>query len=117
MFYSEYILSKRGPLGQVWLAAHWDHRKLNKADVNRADIRVCVGPHACSPVRGEGRHVLTSAGACAENVIQPPVPLALRLSAQLLLGVARIYSRKAKYLLDDCSEALAKVKLVRREAA
>ena len=52
--------------------------------------------------------------ARAETVIQPPVPLALRLSAQLLFGVARIYSRKTKYLLDDCSEALAKVKLVRR---
>ena len=51
-------------------------------------------------------------GAALENVIQPQVPLALRLSAQLLLGVARIYSRKAKYLLDDCNEALAKVKLV-----
>ena len=38
--------------------------------------------------------------------------LALRLSGQLLLGVVRIYSRKAKYLLDDCNEALLKIKLV-----
>ena len=27
--------------------------------------------------------------------------MALRLSGQLLLGVVRIYSRKAKYLLDE----------------
>jgi hypothetical protein len=39
-------------------------------------------------------------------------PLALRISGQLLLGVCRIYSRKAKYLLDDCNEALVKIKLV-----
>lgn len=38
--------------------------------------------------------------------------MALRLSGQLLLGVVRIYSRKAKYLLDDCNEALLKIKLV-----
>jgi len=38
--------------------------------------------------------------------------LALRTSGQLLLGVVRIYSRKAKYLLDDCNEALVKIKLV-----
>ena len=39
-------------------------------------------------------------------------PMALRVSGQLLLGVARIYSRKARYLLDDCSEALVKIKMV-----
>ena len=37
--------------------------------------------------------------------------MALRLSGQLLLGVVRIYSRKAKYLLDDCNEALLKIKM------
>ena len=38
--------------------------------------------------------------------------MALRLSGQLLLGVVRLYSRKAKYLLDDCNEALLKIKMV-----
>jgi cohesin complex subunit SCC1 len=38
--------------------------------------------------------------------------MALRLSGQLLLGVVRIYGRKAKYLLDDCNEALLKIKMV-----
>lgn len=39
--------------------------------------------------------------------------MALRMTGHLLLGVARIYSRKVKYLLTDCSEALVKIKLVR----
>lgn len=43
--------------------------------------------------------------------------MALRLSGQLLLGVVRIYSRKAKYLMDDCSEALVKIKMAFRSAA
>ncbi|KAI6017077.1 Rec8 like protein-domain-containing protein [Pisolithus marmoratus] len=47
--------------------------------------------------------------ACA--IMAPEVEvMALRLSGQLLLGVVRIYSRKAKYLLDDCNEALLKIK-------
>lgn len=36
--------------------------------------------------------------------------MALRLSGQLLLGFSRIYSRKTKYLLDDCLEVLGRVK-------
>jgi hypothetical protein len=42
--------------------------------------------------------------------------MALRLSGQLLLGVVRIYNRKAKYLLDDCNEAMLKLKMVRQPA-
>ncbi|KPV78666.1 uncharacterized protein RHOBADRAFT_11220, partial [Rhodotorula graminis WP1] len=41
---------------------------------------------------------------------QELLPMALRLSGQLLLGIARIYSRKTKYLLDDAQETLHKVK-------
>ncbi|XP_032931188.1 double-strand-break repair protein rad21-like protein 1 isoform X4 [Catharus ustulatus] len=36
--------------------------------------------------------------------------IALRTSGHLLLGVVRIYHRKAKYLLADCSEALTKMR-------
>jgi cohesin complex subunit SCC1 len=43
--------------------------------------------------------------------------MALRLSGQLLLGVARIYSRKTKYLLEDCNEALVKIKVAFRSDA
>lgn len=61
-------------------------------------------------------------GFCARNQLthrfidsiidQEVEVMALRLSGQLLLGVVRIYSRKAKYLLDDCNEALLKIKMV-----
>lgn len=40
--------------------------------------------------------------------------MALRLSGQLLLGVVRIYSRKARYLLDDCNDALVRIKMAFR---
>ena len=45
------------------------------------------------------------------------VKLALRTSGHLLLGVVRIYSRKAKYLLADCSDAIVKMKMVFRPGA
>ncbi|CAD6888368.1 unnamed protein product [Tilletia controversa] len=94
MFYSDVILTKRGPLARVWLAAHWE-RKLSKAQFLQTDIEKSV-----DAIMGQGT-----------------VPMALRLSGQLLLGVARIYSRKTKYLLDDCNEALLKIKMAFRAGA
>lgn len=40
----------------------------------------------------------------------PPLPPA----GQLLLGVVRIHARQVAYLLHDCNDALAKIKLVFR---
>ncbi|CDU22812.1 related to Double-strand-break repair protein rad21 [Sporisorium scitamineum] len=94
MFYSDVILAKRGPLARVWLAAHWE-RKLSKAQFLQTSIERSV-----SAIMG-----------------QEVVPMALRLSGQLLLGVVRIYSRKAKYLLEDCNEALLKIKMAFRSGA
>ncbi|KAL6305234.1 Rec8 like protein-domain-containing protein [Sparassis latifolia] len=91
MFYSEAILSRRGPLAKVWLAAHME-RKLSKAQTLQTDIEQSV-----DAIMGQEVEVM-----------------ALRLSGQLLLGVVRIYSRKAKYLLDDCNEALLKIKMAFR---
>ncbi|KAL0956279.1 hypothetical protein HGRIS_002437 [Hohenbuehelia grisea] len=91
MFYSEAILSRRGPLGKVWLAAHME-RKLSKTQTLQTDIEESV-----DAIMGQEIEVM-----------------ALRLSGQLLLGVVRIYSRKAKYLLDDCNEALLKIKMAFR---
>jgi hypothetical protein len=34
-----------------------------------------------------------------DTIVNPPVPLALRMSGHLLLGVVRMYSRKVKYLV------------------
>jgi cohesin complex subunit SCC1 len=60
-------------------------------------------------------HVLQENVKSSVDAIIAPnqAPMALRLSGNLLLGVARIYSRKARYLLDDCNEALLKIKMVR----
>ncbi|XP_019261505.1 PREDICTED: sister chromatid cohesion 1 protein 4 isoform X2 [Nicotiana attenuata] len=93
MFYSQFILAKKGPLGTIWIAAHLE-RKLRKNQVADTDIGVSV-----------------------DSILFPEAPIALRLSSHLLLGVVRIYSRKVGYLFDDCSEALLKVKQAFRSTA
>ena len=40
----------------------------------------------------------------------PEVPIALRLSGHLLLGVVRIYSKKVDYLHHDCNEFLSHIR-------
>lgn len=37
MFYAHYVLTKKGPLARIWLAAHWD-KKLTKAHVFETNI-------------------------------------------------------------------------------
>ena len=41
MFYSQYILAKRGPLGTIWIAAHLD-RRLRKQQITETDIAEAV---------------------------------------------------------------------------
>ncbi|KAF4620636.1 hypothetical protein D9613_000619 [Agrocybe pediades] len=65
MFYSDTILSRRGPLGRVWLAAHME-RKLSKSQTLQTDIEQSV-----DAIMGQEIELM-----------------ALRLSGQLLLGVA-----------------------------
>ncbi|KAI9727290.1 MAG: sister chromatid cohesion protein 1 [Chrysothrix sp. TS-e1954] len=91
MFYSETLLSKTGPLAHVWLAANIE-RKLSKSQIVQSSVEKSV-----EAIVNEGQ-----------------APLALRLSGQLLLGVARIYRKKARYLLDDCNEAILKIKMAFR---
>ncbi|EXJ91421.1 hypothetical protein A1O1_04533 [Capronia coronata CBS 617.96] len=88
MFYSEQLLAKTGPLARVWLASNVE-RKLSKSQILQSDIQSSVGA----------------------IVDQGHAPMALRLSGQLMLGVVRIYGRKARYLLDDCNEALIKIRM------
>ncbi|KAL1465139.1 hypothetical protein WDU94_004729 [Cyamophila willieti] len=90
MFYAQFVLAKKGPLARIWLAAHWD-KKLTKAHVFETNIEKSV-----------------------DGILQPKVKMALRTSGHLLLGVVRIYSRKAKYLLADCNEAFVKIKMAFR---
>jgi cohesin complex subunit SCC1 len=52
-----------------------------------------------------------------DSILFPEVPIALRLSSHLLLGVVRIYSRKVNYLFNDCSETLVKIKQAFRSTA
>ena len=90
MFYSETLLAKTGPLARVWLAANLE-RKLSKQNVLTSNLEENV-----------------------KNIIgQGQAPMALRLSGQLLLGVVKIYSRKARYLLDDCQDVVNRIKVVR----
>ncbi|RDW74708.1 kleisin alpha [Aspergillus mulundensis] len=65
MFYSETLLSKTGPLARVWLSANLE-RKLSKSHILQSDIESSV----------------------SAIVDQGQAPMALRLSGQLLLGVA-----------------------------
>lgn len=90
MFYAHFVLAKKGPLARIWLAAHWD-KKLTKAHIFETNIESSV-----------------------EGILHPKIKMALRTSGHLLLGVVRIYSRKAKYLLADCNEAFIKIKMAFR---
>ncbi|KAI5802079.1 Rec8 like protein-domain-containing protein [Pyronema domesticum] len=91
MFYSDVLLSKTGPLARVWLSANLE-RKLSKTHILQSNIQNSV----------------------EEIVKHDQAPMALRLSGQLLLGVVRIYSRKTRYLLEDCNESLMKIKMAFR---
>ncbi|XP_013015140.1 double-strand-break repair protein rad21-like protein 1 [Cavia porcellus] len=90
MFYTHVLMNRRGPLAKIWLAAHWE-KKLTKAHVFECNLETTI-----------------------EKIISPKVKIALRTSGHLLLGIVRIYDRKAKYLLADCSEAFLKMKMTFR---
>ncbi|XP_038225933.1 double-strand-break repair protein rad21-like protein 1 [Dermochelys coriacea] len=90
MFYMHLFMNKRGPLAKIWLAAHWE-KKLTKTHIFECNLETTI-----------------------EKIISPKVKIALRTSGHLLLGVVRIYRRKTKYLLADCSEALVKMKMAFR---
>jgi len=72
------------------LAAHFD-KKLTKNQIFTCDIVESV-----------------------DSVLNPSAPLALRVSGHLMLGIVRIYLRKVKYLMADCTEAMWKIKLACR---
>lgn len=82
----QYVLAKKGPLGKIWLAAHME-KKVPKLQIMSTNIPDSV-----------------------DSIENPTVPMALRVSGHLLLGVVRIFSRKVNYLLTDCSEAMVKIK-------
>ncbi len=128
MFWSQFILAKQGPLGTIWIAAHSvNASKLRKSQIAETDLAESCG------TRGSARGALqalcfvclTRARAVprrADTIIHQTfnhqkVPLALRLSGQLLLGVVRIYNRKLDFLHRDSAEALVKIRQARERSA
>ncbi|XP_017551737.1 double-strand-break repair protein rad21-like protein 1 [Pygocentrus nattereri] len=89
-FFTQLFTSKRGSLARIWLAAHWE-RKITKAHVFECNLEMTI-----------------------KDIIYPQIKIGLRTSGHLLLGVVRIYSRKAKYLLADCSDAVVKIRVAFR---
>lgn len=89
MFYSQLLLAKKGALGKVWLAAHYD-RRLTKAQIANTDIKTLVA-----------------------SVEKPSAALSLRVSAHLLLGLSKIFQRQVMYLFVETNDALVKIRAVR----
>lgn len=84
IFYTQLFASKKGALAQIWLAAHWE-KKITKAQVFECDVEKTV-----------------------KYLMDSKLKLGLRTSGHLLLGVVRIYARKAKYYLADCNDVIIK---------
>ncbi|KAF8726806.1 hypothetical protein HU200_019283 [Digitaria exilis] len=74
MFYSHQLLARKAPLGQIWMAATL-HSKINRKRLAELDIiEIC------------------------EEILNPSVPMALRLSGILMGGVVIVYEKKVKLL-------------------
>ncbi|XP_062179356.1 sister chromatid cohesion 1 protein 1-like isoform X2 [Phragmites australis] len=85
MFYSHQLLARKAPLGQIWMAATL-HAKINRKRLYKLDIiKIC------------------------EEILNPSVPMALRLSGILMGGVVIVYERKVKLLYDDVSRFLIEI--------
>ncbi|RUS18960.1 Rec8 like protein-domain-containing protein [Endogone sp. FLAS-F59071] len=92
MFYSKEILTRRnGGFGVIWLAATLGSKsnlkKLSRKEVIGVDI----------------------AKAC-EYITRPPEHLALRLSSNLMVGVARVYNQQYQFYYVDVNNVWLKLK-------
>ncbi|KAK4603355.1 hypothetical protein RGQ29_012054 [Quercus rubra] len=86
MFYSQCLLSSKGPLGAIWVAAYF-FKKLKKTQIAETNISSSV-----------------------DKILQDELDVVTyRVLAYLLLGVVRIYSKKVEYLFDDCHKVLIKI--------
>ncbi|CAA7026806.1 unnamed protein product [Microthlaspi erraticum] len=85
MFYSHQLLARQAPLGQIWMAATL-HAKFNRKQLDKLDIiQIC------------------------EEILNPSVPMALRLSGILMGVVVIVYERKVKLLFDDGTRFLVEI--------
>ncbi|KAK6227763.1 hypothetical protein SCA6_000103 [Theobroma cacao] len=86
MFYSRELLARKASLGQIWLLgtkqSKLDRRKASKLDV----AQLC------------------------EEILYPPVPIALRLSSILMGGVVILYEKKVMLLHDDANRLLVELR-------
>ncbi|XP_042476267.1 sister chromatid cohesion 1 protein 1 [Macadamia integrifolia] len=85
MFYSHQLLARKAPMGQIWMAATL-HAKINRRKLNKLNlVKIC------------------------EEILNPAVPMALRLSGILMGGVVIVYERKVKILYDDVQRLLVEI--------
>ncbi|KAL0540001.1 hypothetical protein IC582_024227 [Cucumis melo] len=85
MFYSHQLLARKAPLGQIWMAATM-HAKINRRKLDKLNIiKIC------------------------EEILNPSVPMALRLSGILMGGVVIVYERKVKILYEDVTRLLIEI--------
>ncbi|XP_023544010.1 sister chromatid cohesion 1 protein 2 isoform X1 [Cucurbita pepo subsp. pepo] len=86
MFHSHCTLSRKGPSGAIWVAAYF-FKKLKKSLVIETDI-----PSSVDKILQDEMNAVT-----------------YRVMAYLLLGIARIYSKKVEYLYVDCNKVLTEI--------
>ncbi|KAK8923485.1 Sister chromatid cohesion 1 protein 3 [Platanthera zijinensis] len=84
MFYSQSLLSRKGPLGTIWIAAYC-FKKLKRGDITTTDISSTV------------------------DKIMPEIQISHRVLAQLLLGIVKIFSKKVDFLYVECNETLIQI--------
>ena len=65
MFYSEFVLAKKGALGKVWLAAHWE-KKLTRTQMSKSNIT-----EACASI------IKVGAKECQRPLLRPKVSMLL----------------------------------------
>ncbi|XP_020595189.1 sister chromatid cohesion 1 protein 1-like, partial [Phalaenopsis equestris] len=88
MFYSHQLLARKAPLGQIWMAATLNN-KIKRRNLEKLNI-----PLIC------------------EEILNPSIPMALRLSGILMGGVVNVYKRKVDFLYDDVNRFLEELNRV-----
>eukprot|EP00927_Polykrikos_kofoidii_P033500 TRINITY_DN28329_c0_g1_i1.p1 TRINITY_DN28329_c0_g1~~TRINITY_DN28329_c0_g1_i1.p1 ORF type:complete len:818 (+),score=181.41 TRINITY_DN28329_c0_g1_i1:308-2761(+) len=81
------LIAPTGPWNRAWLAAHWD-KKLRRQDYTEMNVSGLVSSFL------ERRHVVS-----------------LRSTGHLLLGLAKVYAKKAQLLDDDAVEVKTRLTL------
>jgi len=82
MFYSTDLLGKKSPLGIIWMAAH-KSGKISKGKILAVNI-----------------------SSICRKILEPDVPLSLRLTGILVCGSVIIYKRQVDFLCEDSTRTL-----------